>query len=614
MNRFKIFTMTCIATAILSGGHALAQWTPVGTPGFSPGGLSNWQHLMVDENNDLFISFNDEGLPSGQGTVMRYDGSSWVSIGTPGFTPGIAHHSWFDKGPAGTYYFSFADGNDMSKAAVMKYNGSTWNSIGSSLSTGECQYSNIKVINDTAYLAFADNGEGGTLKVLKYTGSAWVPVGGPGPISAGSAYYISMVPDRHDTLYIAYQDGPTGFVNVVKFNGTSWVNVGSGPFMSLTMGSAYNISMAFDHNNMPYVAYWNPAPMGPSASVQKFDGTNWVNVGTPSFTTTIVNFTSLAFGTNDTAYLAFTESTTGWKASVMKFDGTNWNYVGTPGFSAGTSAHTSLATDANGNLYVGYFDDGNGGKTTVMKYETCTAPTISAVAASDTDACKGDTITLTVTGSLNDATGWQWHTGSCTGTLADTGATIHVAPNDTTTYYVTGLGGCVLSSGCTPININVDVLPVPTISASGAVLTSSASGGNQWLHSGTAISGATGTTYTVTQSGWYSVSTSDGHCTQTSDSVYVIGVGVNDVQLTDNIKVFPVPCTDVLHLDISAAFTVSDNWQATIYDNVGRVVSQQTLTANNNTIDVHNLPAGLLQVMVSTPYGKQTFKVVKSAQ
>ncbi len=610
MNLSKTFTATCLALALLSGKDAAAQWTPVGTPGFSPGGLSNWQHLMVDDSNNLFVSFNDEGFPAGQGTVMRYNGTSWVSIGTPGFTPGISHHSWFDKGPGGTFYYSFADGNDMSKAAVMKYNGSTWTSIGSSLSTGECQYSNIKIINDTAYLAFADNGEGGVLKVLKYTGSSWVPVGGTSPLTPGSAYYISMVPDRHDTLYIAYQDGPTGFVNVIKFNGTSWVNVGSGPFMSLTIGNANNISLAFDHNNVPYVAYWNPAPMGPSASVQKFDGTTWVNVGTPSFTSTIVNFTSLAFGTNDTAYIAFTEASTGWKASVMKFDGTNWNYFGTPSFSAGTAAHTSLVADGNGNLYVAYFDDGNGGKTTVMKYQTCAAPAVSAVASSDTLICAGSTVSLTVTGTLNDATAWEWHSGSCAGTMVGSGATITVSPSDTTTYYVRGFGGCVASGVCTPFTINADVLATPTISASGATLTSSSTANNQWMHSGTAISGATNSTYTVTQTGWYTVTVDDGICSKTSDSVYVIGVGVSNVNAMNGVSVYPVPCTDQLHVDV-AGYAANTGWSVKIYDNVGRLLATHTLQQDKNTIDIQALPEGMLQAVVASPEGQKTFKIVK---
>jgi hypothetical protein len=43
----------------------------------------------------------------------------------------------------------------------------------------------------------------------------------------------------------------------------------------------------------------------------------------------------------------------------MKFDGTNWLYVGTPGFSAGQADFISLAINAAGEPYVAYDDYGN---------------------------------------------------------------------------------------------------------------------------------------------------------------------------------------------------------------------------------------------------------------
>src|SRR5690606_37583631 len=66
---------------ILSGPIVFAQWTNFGLPGFSPGGLSNWQDIEIDSNNTVYVSFNDEGLPAGQGTVMKYTGSQWTTVG-----------------------------------------------------------------------------------------------------------------------------------------------------------------------------------------------------------------------------------------------------------------------------------------------------------------------------------------------------------------------------------------------------------------------------------------------------------------------------------------------------------------------------------------------------
>jgi len=45
-----------------------------------------------------------------------------------------------------------------------------------------------------------------------------------------------------------------------------------------------------------------------------------------------------------------------YKASVMKFDGSLWVQVGTPGFSAGQADFTSLAFNSSGTPYVAYQD------------------------------------------------------------------------------------------------------------------------------------------------------------------------------------------------------------------------------------------------------------------
>lgn len=608
--RFSALKLAVLTSALLTAAVANAQWAPVGMPGISPGGLSNWQHLIIDANNTPYVSFNDEGLTntSGEGTLMRFDGTNWDTIGNAGFTAGIAHHSSFAIGPNGTYYFSYADGNNVSRAAVMMYNGTSWVSIGSSLSVGECQYSTMRVVNDTPYVAFIDNGNA-TVNVLKYNGTSWLPLGG-GPVASTPASYATLVTDNFDSLYVAYQDnGNGGKATVQKFNGTSWNLVGTA-FLSQTNGGAYDISVAFNSSNVPYVAYWNPYPAGPAPSVEKFDGTNWVNVGAPSFTSTIVQFTSIAIGTNDTPYVAFNEATNGSKAAVVKFDGTNWVYVGTEGFSGSTAAYTSLAIDGNGNPYVAYYDESNGGKTTVMKYTTCNAPDVPVVATSDTTLCLGDTATLTATGNLNDATQWYWFTGSCGGTLVDSGASISVAPHDTTVYYVRGLGNCVVSGACSPVAINVDSVATPTISVNNGMLTSSTAGSYQWSKNDIAISGATNQTYQATHSAWYTVTVNDGHCSATSDSVHVqVNDGVATISSGAGIRVYPTLFENVVNLEIDNSNAAQCSVMIT--DNLGRVIYQKDKLSNTNVIDLHQLSAAIYYVSVEAPTGRQEFKIVK---
>ncbi|NOQ70640.1 MAG: T9SS type A sorting domain-containing protein [Crocinitomix sp.] len=88
----------------------------------------------------------------------------------------------------------------------------------------------------------------------------------------------------------------------------------------------------------------------------------------------------------------------------------------------------------------------------------CSNPTIPAVTFSPTTFCDGESTTLTITGTFNDATAWYLYTGSCGGTDIGwtTGTTFEVTPVDpSTTYYVRGEGGCVTPGSCGEVEVTI---------------------------------------------------------------------------------------------------------------------------------------------------------------
>jgi len=95
----------------------------------------------------------------------------------------------------------------------------------------------------------------------------------------------------------------------------------------------------------------------------------------------------------------------------------------------------------------------------------CVDPLITQVSKSEDPCQPGEPVTLTVTGQLNNATGWYWYTDGCGQTPAGTGAQITVNPLVTTTYYVRGEPGCDGPLPCQSIVVNVgsDITP-PAIS------------------------------------------------------------------------------------------------------------------------------------------------------
>ncbi len=99
---------------------------------------------------------------------------------------------------------------------------------------------------------------------------------------------------------------------------------------------------------------------------------------------------------------------------------------------------------------------------------TCNEPDIPSVSA-QTVSCPSDDVSLTITGSLNDATEWIVYTGSCGGTEKTRGSssTINIGKvTSTTTFYIRGEGGCVTPDSCASITVNPAVDNVkPTIAS-----------------------------------------------------------------------------------------------------------------------------------------------------
>src|ERR1700722_14854715 len=80
----------------------------------------------------------------------------------------------------------------------------------------------------------------------------WTNVGAQG-ISPGMVSYPGIAIDNSNTPYIVYQDVANyGQFVVEKFNGTGWVNVGA-PQWSTMEDQAYQESLALNSSGTPYV-------------------------------------------------------------------------------------------------------------------------------------------------------------------------------------------------------------------------------------------------------------------------------------------------------------------------------------------------------------------------
>ena len=126
-------------------------------------------------------------------------------------------------------------------------------------------------------------------------------------------------------------------------------------------------------------------------------------------------------------------------------------------YQIGTTTVTWTATDESSN-------QATCTQTVTVVAHDATAPTINASATSN---CGTVATTLSIaSGSLNDASDWQWYSGTCGGTSIGSGTSITVSPAVTTTYYARGEGSCVTPGSCGSIQIAVNAVPtVATITA-----------------------------------------------------------------------------------------------------------------------------------------------------
>jgi len=133
----------------------------------------------------------------------------------------------------------------------------------------------------------------------------------------------------------------------------------------------------------------------------------------------------------------------------------------------------------------------------------------------------------------------------------------------------------------------------PTITVSGAgtatpTLTSSSAAGDQWYLNGSAVSGATGATLSVTQAGTYAVNvTIDGCQSVNSDNSVIVITGV---EASSEVLVYPTIVKDYLYISNPDSFPIT----AMIVDMTGKVIlSDYSSDEGLSRLDLSSVSSGL---------------------
>ena len=291
---------------------------------------------------------------------------SWFNHGTADFSSGGIDYPSLEIASDGTVYAAFQDKANSYKITVMKYNGSNWVAVGTAgFSGGQADYIDLDISpSGELYVVFKDHASSLKTTVMKFntTNSTWEVVGTAG-FSAGVVYSSTSIAIASDeTPYVAYSDEGNSYkITVKKYNGSNWVDVGSAGFSD---AASNNISLVFAPGNIPYVGYQNAAAY--TANVMKYDGSSWANVGALSALGNAYT-PSLVITSAGVPYIGASFGASSLSPYVYKFNGTSWEVVGSIS-KTGYGEYITMALSASDIPYLAFVEFGLGSRASVIKY------------------------------------------------------------------------------------------------------------------------------------------------------------------------------------------------------------------------------------------------------
>jgi hypothetical protein len=264
-----------------------------------------------------------------------------------------------------------------------------------------------------------------------------------------------------------------------------------------------------------------------------------------------------------------------------------------------TATHNaSLPVTTQGTTVITWtYDDGNGNTSTqtqnvIIADTTSPVPNIANL-ADVTSNCEVNALTSPV--AMDNCIGSVTASHNASLPISTPGTTV------VTWTYDDGHGNMMSQTQ------NVIIIPIDTaITINGMLLTAGQTGASyQWIDCGngnTPVPGATGQSFTPTQSGSYAVEITLNNCVASSECVYITSIHGEEAY-TNIARIYPNPACNLLQIVSEQAETIM------ITDVCGKIILQEQLQSGTNSIDVSVLAPGVYCIQTSA--GVNGVKFVK---
>jgi len=293
---------------------------------------------------------------------------------------------------------------------------------------------------------------------------------------------------------------------------------------------------------------------------------------------------------------------------VLKSGNSAFQYLWSTGSTDSTitvdTAGIYWLTVTNGNCFAS--------DTIIIADSLCT---LVAFNSSDTSLCEKFCINF-ADSSLNSPIAWQWFFPGASPSSSSDQNPQNICYNDPGTYDVTLITTSLTGNDTLTLTGYVTVYatpPPPTITQNGYQLTSSAGDAYQWQYNAVDIPGATNQSYSVTQTGLYTVIVSEVHGCKNSVSQYVTISGIASMDMGMNLIGFPNPNRGSFMIEVFNGVGGEDILLS-IQNALGQIVyaSDEKITGDHwkTEIDISGNASGIYFLEIRSADGYYKYKMV----